>query len=142
MDWIAEWKEIQDRSVLYRAVREDAEESYWSAHARRYDKRRSVDSAFKTEIALVTDLLDPSWSLLEVGAGTGAFTLPLARHMRTVTAVDPSPAMRQVLTDKLAREELSNVRVIGAKWQEAHVEPADVVMASGCFYVFYDVIII
>jgi len=139
MDWIAEWKKIQGQSVLYRAVQEDGEESYWSAHAHRYDKRRSADDAFKTEMALITELLDPSWSLLEVGAGTGAFTLPLARKVRSITAVDPSPSMRQVLNEKLKREALSNVHVVGTKWQKAHVEPADAVLASGCLYVFYDV---
>jgi SAM-dependent methyltransferase len=139
MDWIAEWKKIQDQSVLYRAVREDQEESYWSANALSYDRRRSTDGAFKTEVALITDLLDSSWSLLEVGAGTGAFTLPLARKVSSVTAVDPSPSMRRVLSEKLTKEGLCNVRIVGAKWQNARVEPADAVLASGCLYVFYDI---
>jgi SAM-dependent methyltransferase len=139
MDWIAEWKRIQKRAVLYRAVQEDGEESYWSENALSYDRRRAADGAFKAELDLITGLLEPTGSLLEIGAGTGAFTLPLARQTRRVTAVEPSPSMRQVLGDKLAQEEIANVHLIEAKWQDAQVEPADAVLASGCSYVFYDI---
>ena len=38
---------------------------------------------------------------LDIGAGTGRIALPLAARGITVTAVEPSPAMRQVFGSKL-----------------------------------------
>jgi SAM-dependent methyltransferase len=139
MNWITEWKKIQEQSVLYRAVRQDGEESYWSRYASTYDKRRCAETSFKEELDLITSLLDASMSLLEIGAGTGAFTLPLASEVHQVTAVEPSPSMRRILKEKITRAGLANIQIIDEKWTEASIEPADAVLASGCFYVFYDI---
>ena len=45
--------------------------------------------------------------VLEVGAGAGIFTLPIARHCREVTAVDISRNMLDALENKAADEGIS-----------------------------------
>src|SRR5438067_407558 len=40
-------------------------------------------------------------AVLEVGAGSGGFTLPIARRARRVSALDHSPAMLRVLRENL-----------------------------------------
>jgi 2-polyprenyl-3-methyl-5-hydroxy-6-metoxy-1,4-benzoquinol methylase len=80
-------------------------------------------------------LVPPGSSILEVGAGTGAFTIPLAAQARLVTALDYSPAMLAVLRAKLARDPmLSNVRTVLARWEDAEVESHDVVFVANALY--------
>jgi SAM-dependent methyltransferase len=50
--------------------------------------------------------------VLEIGAGTGIFTLAIARHCREVTAVDISESMLEILKGKAAGEGLGNIRTI------------------------------
>ena len=55
--------------------------------------------------------------VLEVGAGTGRLTLPLARAGIPITAVDSSPEMLAVLRDRLAAEDRAvagRVRILQA----------------------------
>lgn len=133
------WQQLQDESALFRAVRRDQEESYWSRYAENYDQRRHLGSGLTREIDTVLDLIDRSMDVLEIGAGTGAYTLPLAEKAARVTAVEPSPAMRAVLSNKLDRYDIRNVTLYGDRWEEAQIEPHDVVLAAGCIYVFYDI---
>ena len=139
MDWIAEWKKLQDQSVLYRAVQRDQEESYWAKYALNYDDRRCWGNGLSKELETIRSLLDSSMSVLEVGAGTGALTLPTARIVKRVTAVEPSPSMIKVLEWKLERNGVDNVHTVNSRWEDAEVEPHDVVLAVGCLYVFYDI---
>ncbi len=50
--------------------------------------------------------------VLEIGAGTGIFTLPIARHCREVVAVDVSSRMLEILKRKAITERLVNIRTL------------------------------
>jgi peptidoglycan-N-acetylglucosamine deacetylase len=50
--------------------------------------------------------------VLEIGAGTGIFTIPIARHCREVIAVDISRNMLELLEKKAADEGVANIRTI------------------------------
>lgn len=69
-------------------------------------------------------------TMLDVGAGTGRFALALAPRVDQVVAVDASRAMLGVLRRTARQREITNVRCVEAPWQEAVVEPADVVVCS------------
>ncbi|MFH2006598.1 MAG: polysaccharide deacetylase family protein [bacterium] len=49
---------------------------------------------------------------LEIGTGSGRFTLPLAQVAEQVTAVDVSPEMLKQLTEKAARERVDNIETV------------------------------
>jgi SAM-dependent methyltransferase len=55
-------------------------------------------------------------TVLEVGCGTGSYTLPLARFARQVYAIDLSPRMLALLEDSARDWELSNIRTHCASW--------------------------
>ena len=81
-----------------------------------YDRERSgrrLSPAAAAESALFErnylPLITRDHRVLEVGAGTGIYTIPLARRCRTVTAVEPSRNMLAVLRSKASREGLSNI---------------------------------
>ncbi len=54
-------------------------------------------------------VLEPDQRILEIGAGTGNYTVRVARRCQAVVAVDASPAMLGYLDDRLRREGITNV---------------------------------
>jgi SAM-dependent methyltransferase len=58
--------------------------------------------------------LDGTSSVVDLGAGTGQFSLPAARRFGQVTAVDVSPAMLRLLDGKAAATGLTNLRTVRA----------------------------
>jgi SAM-dependent methyltransferase len=75
-------------------------------------------------------------TVLDVGAGTGAASLPLADRITALTAVDTSEQMLGQLTDRAARLGVPTTVVTG-QWPDvaAELPPADVVV---CHHVFYN----
>jgi len=80
----------------------------------------------KTEYALfearLPSLLSPSDRVIEIGAGTGIFTLAIARRCREVTAVDISTSMLEILKGKAAAEGLGNLRTIVGNAETMDIE--------------------
>ena len=62
--------------------------------------------------ARLSKLADGAGRVLEIGAGTGIFTIPIASRSREVVAVDISGNMLGLLEKKAAGEGLANIRTI------------------------------
>lgn len=83
----------------------DDEQDAGAASRLRRSEREAV-------LARIGGLLSPADSVLEIGAGTGRFTLLLARAAGRVTAVDLSEGMLRVLEGKARAAGLSGITVI------------------------------
>jgi len=70
----------------------------------------------------VTSYATPGGTVLDIGAGTGVFALPLARQARRVTTVEPSPAQASQLREAIAREGASNVAILEQRWEDVDSE--------------------
>ena len=85
---------------------------------------------------------DDTW--LDIGAGAGRYALPLARAVRMVIALDPSPSMLDGLREAMAEHRIDNVEVVQGRWPGAEqgsgpsaaALPADVTLIA---HVGYDV---
>jgi ubiquinone/menaquinone biosynthesis C-methylase UbiE len=97
-------------------------------HVARYD--RKMDSGADDEVALLRSLGMTTQSVVvDLGAGTGQFTLAAAASCRRVIAVDVSPAMLERLQRRVEETRLRNVDVVrGGFLTYVHEGgPADVV---------------
>ncbi len=72
----------------------------------------------------------PSSTVIDVGAGTGRFALPLAAHVEHVTAVDPSDAMLTVLRRGADERGVTNLTTVQRRWEQAGDEVADIVFSA------------
>jgi len=63
--------------------------------------------------------IHPESTILDVGAGTGSLSVPLAKIARSVTALEPSAAQVARLKIRLKKERSDNVRIIRQTLQEA-----------------------
>jgi SAM-dependent methyltransferase len=114
-------------------------ESPWvlptTVFARRADRYVSAPTGESYERAWAA--LDPPGSVLDVGAGAGAASLPLAARTTELTAVDSSQDMLVVLAERGAARGIPILTVCGSWPQSApQVPPADLVT---CHHVLYNV---
>ena len=72
--------------------------------------------------------------VLDIGAGPGTFAIPLAQNGCSVTAVEPSPVMRELLRTRMSQEKIGTITVIPKRWEDVGPDelglPYDAVIAS------------
>jgi SAM-dependent methyltransferase len=87
----------------------------------------------------------PERTVVDIGAGTGRYTLPLARAGCRVWAVEPSEQMRVYLEEDrgaLPAEAAARIRVVTGNWPEAEAEvpPVEVALASLVIHFYPDAV--
>lgn len=127
IDWNSLWQEARCQKSWQKKKSSD-----WDRKAADF-AARNCDSTY-VDLFLQQMVISPDLSILDIGAGPGTLALPLARKSRKVTAVDFSPAMLAELRRRAELENLKNIRTVQASWtddwQQAGVEPHDVVICS------------
>lgn len=88
----------------------------WDSRAESFASR----SASSPYISLLLERLPltPDLTVLDVGSGPGTLSLPLAGLVRSVTAVDYSAGMLDVLGRKIQEENVLNIRTIQGAWED------------------------
>ena len=99
----------------------------------RADPRRQDEPTLE----LLKKIVQPTDTLLDIGAGGGRYALPLALCCREVIAIEPSEGMRRVLAAGLSEYDVRNVGIVAERWPEyaANVE-GDVALMS---HIGYDI---
>ena len=66
----------------------------------------------------VLDIMNPQpgWTVLDMGCAAGTLAIPLAGKVRSVTAVDPSPRMRDLLRQQCEAKGIDNIRIVDGSW--------------------------
>ena len=102
---------------------------FYDALAPDYDQEQlgsAVAISRRTEYALFEKQLPRLFTgkdrVLEIGAGTGLFTLAIARRCREVVAVDISGRMLEILKGKAEQERLANIRALAGDAQTMDLE--------------------
>lgn len=90
--------------------------------------------AYDQTLSVLRELVRPEDTLLDVGAGTGRFAIPLARQIKQLTALDHARPMLDILQQKMWEQQLSNIEIVEVAWEFAQVMPHDVVLAAWSLY--------
>ena len=142
VDWVALWNSLVRRREQMRRPEPlpDADDR-WSARAPTYDARSQArwaarDTSREFLVGLLEGLSKPT--LLDIGAGSGKWVVPLAPHCRQITAVEPSASMRSRLEKHLGERGIANVTVVPEAWPCPDVPMHDVTLCSHAMYGFAD----
>ena len=105
----------------------------WKDRAERFDKHIHTLSRDTNE--MVTKLnCKPTDTVLDIGAGTGRFSIPISKQAASVTAIEPSATMRKILGQKVVEQNISNMVTIPLPWEHItigkDIQPHDIVLAS------------
>lgn len=131
--WEAAWEYASRTNP--RTADDGEEERFWQEYAPHYDERSPLAALAGELMEDVCSLLDKKDRLLEVGAGTGAFTKRLAPRVGHVTIVEPSRSMYAQLLASWPQA-MPLPEAILARWEDAPVHPgqADVLFSANAVY--------
>ncbi len=109
---------------------------FWMKRAHSYQHRLGLADERDPVARRVLELLPAGGSVLDVGAGTGRFAIPIARRAGRLVAVEPSDDMSVHLRQNVRDAGLTNVELVERGWLEAEAElpPADVVLCAHVLY--------
>lgn len=137
-DWLAIWRRMYDQE------RDQAESASlpgfvaqpdcWAGQADRFAAAAQRAPQPDGFLRFVLPRLRPGDRLIDIGAGTGRYEPLLAAAVAEVLAIEPSPSMRARLEQRLADDQLANVRVLADAWPGADILACDVAISAHVLY--------
>jgi SAM-dependent methyltransferase len=108
---------------------------YWDRRARGFHQATKDGVANDPFYQRVRGEVTKQTDVLDVGAGTGRFSLALAPQARRVIAVEPSTAMLGFLQHDAAERGITNIEYVASTWENAPADlRADIVICSHVLY--------
>lgn len=99
----APWRTAdQERARAVLADRRARAQEFFSRSAHQWDELRAELFGARSEIAALFGLLEPSWTVADLGGGTGVFAERVAPFVARVDVVDRSPEMLKAARGRLA----------------------------------------
>jgi ubiquinone/menaquinone biosynthesis C-methylase UbiE/DNA-binding transcriptional ArsR family regulator len=112
-------------SVL--AARRGRSEEFFAGAAPEWDAMRESLFGQRADLLALLALFDPTWTVGDLGCGTGTVSAALAPHVSFVHAIDASSAMLQAARDRLAGA--PNVRVSAGTLESLPLDDASLDVA-------------
>ncbi len=113
---------------------------FWDRRARGFHRTTRDTVARDPFFARLQREVTPKTTVLDVGAGTGRFTLTLAPLVQHVTAVEPNAAMLDYLRQDMSEQGLNNISIVQTTWEDAPGNlSADIVICSHVLYPIKDI---
>ena len=147
IDHIDRWRRIvaarrEQHDAVCKAQQRTTDD-YWARRAEGFAKFvREAASERDPFLAVVLRHLRATDSVLDIGAGTGRHSLPLAGQVQRVVALDPSPAMLAFLREDAVAQRLTNVEVVEGAWPDAAslVAKVDIAISAHVLYPIEDIV--
>lgn len=119
--WNTLWGGMQQASRTLGQIKECWQNWDTLEQARLYWQRHAQQERHNSRVIELLAEVQPSWRVLDIGAGPGTLALPLAEKAAQVTAVEPASGMAQVLHENIAEAGLDNVSVIQKRWDDVEI---------------------
>ena len=126
---IIDWSQL--RQTYYATQRTELYSmDYWDKEAYAVNEN-STQWAELTKKQLKKLSLSSEVTILDVGAGTGRMTLPMAKRAKHVTALEPSEKMLAILREDARKRGIVNINYINKSLEELDASASyDLVVAS------------
>ncbi|SES35084.1 class I SAM-dependent methyltransferase [Psychrobacillus sp. OK032] len=118
-----------------RMTNDALEEAFWEQSMQKKTYRQT-DAHAKSIYAKIRKYIPENATCLEIGPGWGNYTFPLREDVVQLTLVDGSESVLRYLQQYFVEDEA--VQFVHAKWEEAQVEPHDIVIGVNCYYRIYE----
>jgi FkbM family methyltransferase len=141
-DWKHLWHDLAEK---FRALPKQGKEDVparWAkrAHSRDYAGDRRDRDRDDPLMQSVLARLQADDTVLDIGAGIGRWSIPMAKVCKKVTALDVLPGMLEILRENAAAEKVTNINPVVGDWATADVEPHDYVLSSHAAYISPDIV--
>jgi 2-polyprenyl-3-methyl-5-hydroxy-6-metoxy-1,4-benzoquinol methylase len=136
-DWAHLWSELVENKNQdkWNSIEAPGDSDIWLTRAREYNDRVKIrwekpDSTRET----ILSMLEPNSTILDIGAGTGSWSVLFSKAAQKVTAVEPSQAMREVMQENIRNGGIQNIDIVPEKWPEANTSVHDYAFCSHAMY--------
>jgi ubiquinone/menaquinone biosynthesis C-methylase UbiE len=134
IDWNDAWKNEID---LWHDASGKSCKEYWNdkKSAAVYSKKYMTHHQARVDRTLKELPLTPESRVLDIGAGPGNLALPMAEIVKSVTTIEPSFGMNEVMKERIKEQGTINIISVEKTWEEVDAKkdlcpPYDIVMAS------------
>lgn len=105
------------------------QQAFWRKMAERYPRPFARKSLADTEsiiaIAETAGVTIDKAEILDIGCGTGTYTLPLALRAAQITGIDSSAEMLDICDEEKAAANLVNVQTLLMEWRDVDIDRLD-----------------
>ncbi|HDP36889.1 MAG TPA: class I SAM-dependent methyltransferase, partial [Candidatus Atribacteria bacterium] len=133
IDWNKMWKETMGEASWSK----DGVDR-WNEMAAHF-KKPEKENYYSKEILKKLDL-NSNLTVLDIGCGPGTLVIPLARKVKSVTALDVSEEMLKLLKERAKIEGLDNIIYVNKAWEDIvigeDIKKHDIVVASRSLCMF------
>ncbi|NLV27047.1 MAG: class I SAM-dependent methyltransferase [Methanomicrobiales archaeon] len=130
IDWNDIWKKDRKNTLL--PLSDIDEKNHWDTIAPLFKQWMEVDDY--PEKLISRTQLHSDWSVLDIGCGTGTITIEAAKRSKSVTALDISNQMLDILKSDAKNRNISNITCVHSPWQDIRIGtdimPHDIVITS------------
>ncbi|NLI62234.1 MAG: class I SAM-dependent methyltransferase [Methanosarcinaceae archaeon] len=119
-----DWNDVWVRTFALQTKNEQKHTSKWEDKktAENFWKRSQKNT--KSTDDTISELpIMPESSVLDIGSGPGRLSIPIAKRVKRLTAVEPAEGMRNVLIENLKSENIENVDIVSKNWED--IDPSD-----------------
>ena len=95
---------------------------FWQGYVRWYQQWMAHSHYHDGIVNTITSMARPTWRVLDIGAGNGVLSRPLARMGCEVTALEPSPAMRDLLGREARADRCDGMHIDERRWETVRCE--------------------
>lgn len=112
------WREIEKMNAWGIRRKDSGEALSWDKSAQQWAQRTEQEGeAGMRQVGRMTQLR-PDDTVLDVGCGVGPLTIPAARKVKTVYALDSSPQMLDILMQNAKEQGLDNIVPVLGNWYD------------------------
>jgi ubiquinone/menaquinone biosynthesis C-methylase UbiE len=132
MTGIINWTQLRHAMLLSTHRIDFCSVAYWDKQAKTFNEN-TVQMEDLTQKQLNRLILSPECTVLDVGAGTGRITIPLAKYAKHVTALEPSANMMALLKANVQKENIKNIQCLHTSIEDVDatdIETHDIVLSS------------
>ena len=117
---VINWGELRRLMLLSTNRLECFNASYWDKRASDFNENMvHMDDLTRQQLDRLPLL--PEYAVLDVGAGAGRITIPVAKRVTQVTALEPSETMLTLLKANAEKENINNIRCIHGSLEDLEV---------------------
>lgn len=125
IDWENIWQDTMGWNNVDadgRKFNDAVERDFWIKLAPRYTKEYNLNNDTDLIAARLAEILGSGKKILEIGCGSGNFTVLMAKYSKEILGLDFSQAMLNELHKRLTQEDIENVRLQNGKWEDFETE--------------------
>lgn len=126
--WDTIWKSLHEKKVAPKF----GKTAFWNQRAPEFTQAVRKSDYILQLIEIMNP--QPDWTVLDMGCAAGTVAIPLAQKVQSVTAVDPSPRMRELLQQQCEAKGIDNIRIVDGSWEQdwktLGIQTHDIVLGS------------